>query len=136
MDRRARLAFLALVLVQACHSVEEYAFGLYRVLPPARLASSLLSDDLATGFGMLNAGLVALGLWCSLGPVRSGWPSARAWVWPWVFVELANGVGHPLLALRAGGYFPGVATAPLLLALAAWLGVRLWRTRATSPTQG
>jgi hypothetical protein len=33
---------------------EEYATGLYDVLPPARFASSLASRDLAAGFAVLN----------------------------------------------------------------------------------
>ena len=49
MDRRCQLAFLALVMAQAAHSIEEYAFALYDVLPVARFASSLVSTDPATG---------------------------------------------------------------------------------------
>jgi len=37
MDRRIKIAFLALVLTQIAHSVEEYAFRFYTVFPPARL---------------------------------------------------------------------------------------------------
>ncbi len=129
MDRRARLVFLALVLAQACHSVEEYAFELYRVFAPARFASSLVSDDLATGFVILNAGFFVFGLWCYFVPVRLRWASATSFVWPWVMIEIGNGVGHPALALWNGGYFPGVATAPLLLVLASYLAVLLLRSR-------
>lgn len=131
MDARSRIVFLALVLAQAAHSVEEYAFALYERLAVARLASRLLADDPGRGFAFLNAAFVAFGLWCYLVPVRSQWPSARSWAWLWVAVELGNGVGHPALALRAGGYFPGVATAPLLLLLAATLAVRLIRAPAS-----
>jgi hypothetical protein len=129
MEPRARSVFLLLVAVQAAHSIEEYAFALYEVLPPARLVSSLLSSDLAVGFAILNASLVAFGLWCYLVPMRRSWPSARAWAWLWVGIELGNGVGHPLLALRNGGYFPGLATSPLLLVLASYLAARLVRSR-------
>jgi hypothetical protein len=127
MDHRSRIAFLALVLAQAAHSVEEYVSGLYDVFPVARFASSLVSSDLATGFAVLNFTFVAFGLWCYFVPVRLAWASARAWVWPWVFVELGNGIGHPLLVARSGGYFPGVATAPILLVLASYLAMRLLR---------
>jgi hypothetical protein len=40
-------------------------------------------------------------------------------------VELINGIGHPLWTLRQGGYTPGVATAPVLLVLAASLALQL-----------
>ena len=129
MDRRCQIVFLALIGAQAAHSIEEYTFALYDVLPPARFVSSLVSTDLATGFAVLNALIVAFGVWCYLVPVRSGWPSARALAWIWVTIELVNGVGHPAMALRAGGYFPGAGTAPFLLVLAIVLGVLLLRTR-------
>jgi hypothetical protein len=131
MDRRSQLALLALVVAQAAHSIEEFAFALYAVFPPARLASSLVSTDLATGFAVLNTLIVLFGVWCYVVPVRSGWPSARALAWLWVAIELVNGVGHPVMALRAGGYFPGAGTAPLLLALATILAALLLRTRAS-----
>ncbi len=128
MDRRIRIVFLALIVAQAAHSIEEYTFALYDVLPMARFASVLVSADLATGFAVLNTAIVAFGVWCSAIPIRSGWASARALAWVWVVVELGNGVGHPALALRAGSYFPGVGTAPFLLVLAIALATLLRRT--------
>jgi hypothetical protein len=133
MDRHSQLAFLALVAAQAAHSLEEYAFALYDVFPVARFASGLISSNLAAGFAALNITLVAFGVWCYVVPIRSAWPSARTLAWLWVLVALGNGVGHPALALRTGGYFPGVATAPILLVLASYLGARLLRTRSTRP---
>ena len=47
MDTRSQFAFLLLILAQAAHSVEEYAFRLYDVCSGA-LMSSLVSDDFAT----------------------------------------------------------------------------------------
>lgn len=132
MDSRDRHAFLALIVLQASHSIEEYIFALYEVFPVARFASGIVSSNLATGFVILNASLVAFGLWCYLVPVRSGWASARGLVWLWVIIELGNGVGHPVLALRAGGYFPGVATAPFLFIFASYLAARLLQTRSSA----
>jgi hypothetical protein len=133
MDSRGRFAFSILVLVQAMHSVEEYVFKLYDVFGPARFVSRVVSDDLPTGFALVNIGLVALGIWCYLARVRPGHVSARQWVWPWVLVEGANGLGHPVVALTRGEYFPGVLTAPLLLATSLYLGIRLMRTGRGSP---
>ena len=62
MDSRSRAAFLALIIAQAAHSIEEYAFRLFDVLAPARFISGLLSDDLARGFAIANVG------WCSSAP--------------------------------------------------------------------
>ena len=126
-DSKVQGAFLALVLVQAAHSVEEHLAGLYAVFAPARIASGLVSDDPALGFAILNAALVAFGLWCWAVPVRRGWPSARLWIWPWIAIEVGNGVGHPAMAIARGGYFPGVITAPVLLVVALGLSALLRR---------
>jgi len=85
--------FLMLIMVQALHSLEEYAFRLYDVFPPATFVSSLFSSDLQRGFVTFNAGLVAFGFWCYWWPVRRGWPSAVPLAWLWVGIELLNGVG-------------------------------------------
>ena len=115
---RFQVAFGAVVLAQAAHSVEEYIGRLWEAFPPARFLSGLISQDLERGFLVINVSLVALGLWCLLWPVRRGWPSATSLAWAWVVVEVINGIGHPLWTLRQGGYTPGVATAPVLLVLA------------------
>ena len=132
MDSRSRTAFLALILVQAAHSIEEYAFRLFDVLAPARFISSLFSSDLARGFAIGNALLVLFGAWCYLARVYRGNPSARSLAWFWALLELGNGVSHSAFALARGGYFPGVATAPLLLGLSAYLIARLSRAPAPS----
>lgn len=121
MDRRAKLAFLLLVLAQACHSIEEYVFRLYDVLAPARLVSLSIGLDPATGFAIVNSALVAFGLWCRIVPVGRDWRAASAIAWSWAIVETANGFAHIGLAVAARGYFPGLATAPLLLAASTFL---------------
>ena len=130
VERRSRLAFLLLILAQGAHSVEEYTTRLYDVFAPARLVSSLISNDLSFGFLVGNAALVAFGLWCWAVPVRSGWRSARGLAWFWILLELGNGLGHITFAVLRGGYFPGVATAPLLLLGAAWLAFLQTRHRS------
>jgi hypothetical protein len=127
MDTRSQFAFLALILAQAAHSFEEYIFRLYDVFAPARFVSSLLSDDLAKGFVIVNAALVLFGSWCYTARVRAGHRSAHWWVWLWLLIEFGNGIGHPVVALIRGEYFPGVVTAPVLLALSAYLAVRMLR---------
>jgi len=131
MDSRARssLAFRLLILAQALHSIEEYVTRLYEVFAPARLVSSLISDDLSVGFLIGNALLVALGLWCWAFPVRLRCRAARGVAWFWSTLELGNGISHSLLALASGGYFPGVLTAPLLLLFASWNVALLVRDR-------
>jgi hypothetical protein len=132
MTRRVGLAFLALVLAQAAHSVEEYYTRLYDVLGPARYVSGLISADRRVGFVILNVSLVVFGLWCYLAPVRRGATSAVGLAWSWVVLETLNGLAHVLWAVWAGGYRPGLITAPLLL-VAAWvLEWQLTRSRFTN----
>lgn len=127
MTARSRSLFLVLVLAQAAHSVEEWVFALWDRLPIARVASGLVAADPRVGFALLNASLVAFGLWCWAVPVRGGWAAGPTLVWGWIAVEIGNGVGHPALALAAHGYFPGVVTAPILLVTALALATSLVR---------
>jgi hypothetical protein len=60
-----------------------------------------------------------------LARVRPGHRSARAFAWFWALLEIANGLAHAALALAAAGYFPGLATAPLVLAVGGALAWRL-----------
>ena len=133
MEHRGQLVFLSLILSQGAHSIEEYATKLYEVFAPARFVSSLVSQNLALGFLVVNAALVTFGLWCWAVPVRSGWQAARGFVWFWTILELGNGIGHSALALSRGGYFPGVGTAPLLLLFAGWLAVLQTREAGRPP---
>ncbi len=123
----SRNLFLCLILSQAAHSVEEYCSRLYDVFAPARFISGLVSGNRALGFAIANVLLVLFGLWCYLARVRRRRPSWRGWAWFWTVLEAANGANHLTLALAAHGYFPGAATAPLLLGFSVWLGVTLWR---------
>jgi hypothetical protein len=124
--------FLCLILAQAAHSIEEYCFRLYDVLAPARFISGLVSSNLALGFAIANGALVLFGLWCYLARVRKGHASGRGWAWFWAILEGVNGANHLMLAVGSRGYFPGAATAPLLLGLSLWLGWTL--SRADPPS--
>ena len=128
MKARSRNLFLCLVLSQAAHSIEEYCFHLYDVLAPARFISSMVSSNLALGFAIVNIVIVLFGVWCYLARVRRRHPSGRSWAWFWTVLEAANGAGHLILAANRGGYFPGAATAPLLLGFSVSLGVTLSQT--------
>jgi hypothetical protein len=125
VQRRTRLAFVLLLLAQTAHSLEEYVTRLYDVFPPARFVSGLFDDDRRIGFAIANVLLIAFGIWCWAFPVRRGWPSARGVAWFWAALEIANGTIHSGLAVARAGYFPGVVTAPLLIATGAWLSKRL-----------
>ncbi|HKE40650.1 MAG TPA: HXXEE domain-containing protein [Casimicrobiaceae bacterium] len=124
---RLQLAFGALIVVQAAHSIEEYFGHLWESFPPARFLTGLVSSNLERGFVLLNVALLSFGLWCFIWPVRRNWPVAVPLAWSWVVIEVINGIGHPLWSLREGGYTPGLATAPILLVLALYLAYQLRR---------
>jgi hypothetical protein len=127
MDSRSRAAFGLLILAQAAHSVEEYAFRLFDVVGPARFISRLFSDNIARGFAVANTGIVLVGVWCYVARVRTPHPRERTYAWFWTCFELGNGVGHLVLSGVRGGYLPGAGTAPLLIAASSYLGARLMK---------
>lgn len=133
ISSRGQWAFLALIVTQAAHSIEEYVFRLYDVFAPARLVSSLVSDNLPFGFAVANTLIVLFGIWSYLARVRPNHPSARSFAWFWTGLEFANGVGHSVIALSQGGYFPGLATAPILIAVSMYLASRLTVSRLAQP---
>jgi Protein of unknown function with HXXEE motif len=133
MRRLSRAAFLALILVQAAHSVEEYSTRLFDRLAPARFVSELFGFDRRIGFVIFNASIVAFGLWCYFGPVSRGSRTALALAWSWVVLEMLNGVAHVVWAVSAAGYRPGLVTAPFLVVTALFLA---WNLRQTPAAAG
>lgn len=131
MSRSSRVLFLALILAQAGHSIEEYSTRLYDVLAPARLVSSLFSDDRSVGFAIFNVSLVAFGLWCFFGPILHSTRSSLRLAWFWVALEVLNGCAHIAWAASAGAYRPGLVTAPILLAIALVLAWQLQQHSST-----
>lgn len=121
-----RAAALALA-VQAGHFAEELFTGLHERLP-AVFGLKPLALPLFVSF---NLGWLAI--WGS-----SVWGLARRHhiaLFPLWFLGIAgvvNGLVHPLLALGVRGYFPGLASSPLLAVAGALLLVRLTRVTARS----
>ena len=122
-----RSTFLALILVQSAHSLEEYVGRLWESFPPAAFLTGIFSADREAAFVVLNCALVLFGVWCVLVPVRRTWTSARAFMWFWVVLETINGIVHPAWSVAQRSYTPGVLTAPLLLVLALVLARQLRR---------
>jgi hypothetical protein len=130
-----RSTFVALVLTQVAHSVEEFIGRLWESFPPAAVLTGLVSSDRELGFVILNASLILFGFWCAAVPVRRRWASASALMWFWVVLESINGIGHPVWSFAQHAYTPGVLTAPVLLGLALRLGSLLRRrSLLVSPT--
>ena len=127
MTGQVRATFAALVLAQAAHSTEEYLGRLWQALPPAEVVSLAFSSDPQRGFLIVNAAIVAFGIWCLAWPVRRDWPVASTLLWGWAVVEIANGILHPLMVLVFQRFIAGVFTAPLLIGVALRLAYLLRR---------
>ncbi len=121
------MGFLALIAAQSIHSIEEASTKLWEVWAPAAAISGFVNSDLAVGFAIVNASIVLLGCWCYAFRIRTSAPSALAYLWFWTLLEFGNGVGHIVMSINAGGYFPGLASAPLLLAASLFVGACLKR---------
>lgn len=111
-DGRAvlRPACLALA-IQLLHFGEEYATGFQRLFP-LRLGLAPWSDAFFVAFNCAWLAIWALSI---LALKRRPIPlAALIALWFLGLAAVANGIGHPLLALANGGYFPGLVTAPFL----------------------
>ena len=121
MNANIKIAFLMLVLIQGVHSVEEYFGRLWEVFQPAKFLSGLVSNNLETGFLIINIGLFIFGIWSWAVPVRKDYSIARSTIWIFIVIEMINGIGHPVWAIYEMSYVPGLVTAPILLILAIYL---------------
>jgi len=122
---RRRFSWVAAgaILLQCIHFGEEYLTG-FEVRFPAVFGRSPIPESVFVAFN-----LAWLGIWlgCLLG-ARAGRAVA---IWPLWFLALAlmlNGVAHPLLALRTGGYFPGLISAPIAGVMGLCLAIELVRS--------
>lgn len=128
MNNKIGSTFLVLVLGQGIHSIEEYLGKLWDNFPPARVLCSIVSDNLVTGFLIINIGLFVFGLWCWLFPLRKNYFYAQFLIWFWIVLELVNGIGHPIWTIMQKAYTPGMLTAPILLVIAIILFRKLLKT--------
>ena len=129
MNKKMKIGFIALILIQALHSYEEILFKLWEVLKPARFISQLLDDDLAYGFTIANIIIIFLGLICCILVFKFDDQNARKIVWFWVTVEYINFLIHSTNSLILMAYFPGVWSAQLLLVCSLYLNIQLRNTK-------
>ena len=122
----AARALAVAVGVQSIHFTEEAATGLHARLGPLfGLPAMPLSMFVAFN-------LTWIAIWVAAIPgVRSARAPALFAAWFLAIAGMVNGIAHPLLAVAAGGYFPGLISSPVIGSAGVWLWVRL--RRATLP---
>lgn len=121
MKSRVSLIYLALVLTQGLHSIEEYFGKLWEVLPIANWLTGLVSEDHHYGFLVANIGLFVFGISTWYFIIRKANPMASFIIWFMILLELTNGIGHTVWAIYSGHYTPGLITAPFLFIIAFYL---------------
>ncbi len=115
-ERTARLLLLGLA-VQCMHFMEEFLTH-FQDRFPALLGLPPWSERFFVAFN-----LIWLSVWIlSAIDLERTYRLALFPVWFFAIAAVVNGIAHPLLAVVAHGYFPGLITAPVL----GVLGVLLW----------
>ena len=123
------MGFVVGILIQVLHFTEEYTTGFF-----SRFPSVLgLSPWSRAFFVTFNLCWIAIWL-CSAVGLRAGYRAAFFPAWFFAIAAMTNGVAHPLLSIRTGGYFPGLLTSPPLGIIGVWLWRRL--VASTAPRQG
>jgi hypothetical protein len=97
------------VLLQAAHFAEECATGFQRRFPDL-FGLPPWSARFFITFNLSWLAIWGLGLW----GLAVRWQPALFPLWFLGIAGVANGVVHPLLSARTGGYFPGLFTSLLL----------------------
>jgi hypothetical protein len=118
------------VAAQAAHFCEEWLSGF-----PDRFPALLgLTPWPPAFFVAFNLAWLAAWIFVLVRPLV--WPRFTLFaLWFLALAGLINGVAHPLLALAAGAYFPGLWTAPLLGAAGIILLLALGRMRRSHPRE-
>jgi hypothetical protein len=117
---RVQAALVLGLAAQCLHFLEELLTHFPQRFPTL-LGLAAWSDAFFAAFN-----LIWLSIWlvCVLG-LALRWRLALLPIWFFALSCLLNGVGHPLLSLARGGYFPGLITSPLVGVIGVLLGWRL-----------
>ncbi len=120
-ERRAAAHALALAVgVQSVHFAEEAATGFHERLG-ALLGLPGIPFSLFVFFNLAWIGIWVASVW----GLRSARAVAFFAAWFLAIAGMINGIAHPLLAITAGGYFPGLVSSPFIGVASVWLWLRL-----------
>jgi hypothetical protein len=124
--------YLIALAIQFLHFTEEYVYGFhYRV---TELMEGMPAFS-ANTFVIFNMIAYCLFLLAGVGMYKGlKFPMIIVWFFTCA-ATIGNGVLHPLLALRVGGYFPGLFTSFAYLIVGPMLFLRLWEGSNPQITQ-
>lgn len=124
-DRVLPVYLLALA-IQFLHFTEEYVYGFHDRVSELMEGMPPFSADVFVAFNMIAYCLFLL---AGVGMYKGmKLPMIVVWFFT-IAAALGNAVLHPLLALRVGGYFPGLFTSFAYLIVGPILFIRLWEVR-------
>jgi hypothetical protein len=107
--------------IQCLHFAEEFATGFYERFPEL-FGLPPMSVSFFVAFN-----LIWLAIWvASIPGVHLGQPAAIFAAWLLAIAAILNGIGHPVMAVATGGYFPGLVTSPFIGVAGVWLWLRLY----------
>lgn len=126
-ERFAASRALALATgIQSVHFVEEAVGGFHEEFP------ALLNLPAMPMSAFVAFNLTWIAIWiASIAGLRSSRPAAFFAAWFLAIAGTLNGIGHPLMAVASGEYFPGLVSAPFIGLASVWLWIQL--RKATSP---
>lgn len=118
--------YLLALAIQFLHFTEEYVYGFhFRVsevmegMPPFNINTFVAFNMIAYSLFLLSSLAIYKGL---------KFPMIVVWFFA-IAGTIGNGILHPLLAFRVGGYFPGLFTSFAYLIVGPILFMRLWEVR-------
>jgi hypothetical protein len=124
--------YIALALLQAAHSTEEYSTRFYERI---REGSSLIHEVLpfvpvfqfSEEFFVTVNLVIIVTILAFIPLIYQGSLVARFQATLLAIIELLNGVAHLTIAAMMGAYFPGALTAPFLIIVSVLLLRRTWK---------
>jgi hypothetical protein len=118
-EQAARL-FLIGLAAQSLHFMEEFVTR-FEDRFPVLFGLPAWSENFFVVFNLI---WISVWILSAIG-LQKGYGYALFPVWFFTIAAVANGLAHPVLALIAHGYFPGLVTSPILGVLGVLLGLRL-----------
>jgi hypothetical protein len=122
----ASRALVLATAAQSIHFVEEWMTG-FHIQFPALFGQDPMPLPFFVAFN-----LAWIAIWIVSVPlVRSGVKPAVFAAWFLALAGMLNGIAHPLLAVLAGSYFPGLISSPIIGVASLYLWRRLHRAFLT-----
>ncbi len=126
-ERTARI-FLIGLAAQCLHFTEEFVTR-FQDRFPALFGLPAWSEIF---FVVFNSMWLSVWILSAIG-LQGGYRLALFPIWFFAIAAIANGIAHPLLAVVADGYFPGLITPPVVGVVGVLLWLRLQALTRSSP---